>query len=108
VVYKSAAESWPDKSLSSSSKALDKDQLKILLEKLDDLIEEAMNEVEKAESTESGEYSLPSEMRDVVARRKAIESALEELEETGRKKIHVNEPEARLMKHSKGSELSYN
>jgi transposase len=30
------------------------------------------------------------------------------LEETARKKIHVNEPEARLMKHSKGSELSYN
>jgi transposase len=96
------------KSRSSSSKALDKDQLQTLLEKLDDLIEEAMNEVEKAESTESGEYGLPSEMRDAMARRKAIESALEELEETGLKKIHVNEPEARLMKHSKCAELSYN
>jgi hypothetical protein len=76
VVYKSAAESWPDKSLSSSSKALDKDQLKILLEKLDGLIDVAMSEVEQAELTDSGEYSLPSDMRDAMARRKAIESAL--------------------------------
>jgi hypothetical protein len=43
-----------------------------------------------------------------MARRKAIQAALEELEGTGRKKIHVNEPEARFMKHRRGTELSYN
>ena len=96
------------KSSSSSSKVLDKEQLKVLLEKLDDVIDEAMNEVEHAQATETCEHSLPFEMQDAMARRKAIEAALEDLEETNRKKIHVNEPEARFMKHRKGVELSYN
>ena len=96
------------KSSSSSSKVLDKEQLKGLLEKLDDTIDEVMKEVEHSEATETGEHSLPSEMQDAVARRQAIEAALMELEESGRKKIHVGEPEARFMKHRKGVELSYN
>ena len=96
------------KSSSSSSKVLDKQQLEELLEKLDDVIDEAMREVEQAELTEMGEFGLPSDMQDAVARRAAIQAALAELEETDRKKIHVDEPEARFMKHRKGVELSYN
>lgn len=96
------------KSACSSSKAFGKDELEELLERADSSIEEAMREVDEAESTQQGQYSLPARMQDPTSRRKAIQAALEQIERTGRKKIHVNEPEARFMKTGTGTELAYN
>jgi transposase len=96
------------KSSSSSSTVLDKKQLQELLDRLDGSIDEMMSAVEQAEMTEVGAYVLPVEMQDAITRRTAIERALKELGETGRGKIHLNEPQARFMKQGKGMDLCYN
>jgi transposase len=78
------------------------------LESLKESIDKGMREVERAEREEVGEYRLPEALQSEVERKEFIERALERLNEVGRDHMHGNEPEARLMKHGRSIELSYN
>jgi len=83
-------------------------RLNELLQTLDERIDAVMEEVERAENTEEGEYCLSEAMADKEKRKRAIIEALRELDESGRKTVHPGEPEARFMKTRRSMELAYN
>lgn len=93
---------------SSGRKVWHKEDLQKRLKELDDAIDEVMKQVETSEGEESGTYRLPEDMRDKQQRKDKIEAALKKLNEVGVDHLHPQETDARLMKHRKGVELSYN
>jgi len=82
--------------------------LEKLLEGLDRSIADFMTEIERLENEETGEYRLPASMVCALKRKERIGKAMAELEESGRKRIHHREPEARFMKNRRSVEPSFN
>jgi transposase len=93
---------------SSRDGVKDRKKLNKLLERLDEHIDAAMEEVESAEKGEQGEYRLSEAMTDKDKRKEAIVKALDELDNSKRKVIHPGEPDARFMKTRRCIDLSYN
>lgn len=85
-----------------------REDLEQLLVHLDKSLEEVIIQVESAASQEQGEYRLPEELQDQLARRQRIQEALKFLADAGQQHLHPGEPEARMMKAGSGIELSYN
>ncbi len=78
------------------------------LKEVDQWLEKAMKEVEKAEQSESGEYRLPEELANKEELRKRIQEKLEEMKREKRKHLHPGEREAQMMKNQEGTRLAYN
>lgn len=93
---------------SSRQGAMRKKDLEKLLKELDSSVEKAMDEVERSEKKEAGQYRLPASMRDQSKRKEIINRALAELEESGKELVNPQEPEASFMKSQRTVELSYN
>jgi transposase len=93
---------------SSRDGVKDRKKLNKLLERLDERIDAAMEEVERAERGVQGEYRLSEAMTDKDKRKDAIVKALDELGNSKRKVIHPAEPDARFMKTRRGVDLAYN
>jgi len=85
-----------------------REDLEKLAARLDESLDEVMAQVEMAQDREPGEYRLPEEFHDQLARRARIQEALQVLAAADRDHLHAGEPEARLMKVGQGTELSYN
>jgi transposase len=86
-----------------------REELRKMLEFLDQSLDAAMKEVEEAQARENGEYRLSEAMADMVKRRETIREALGELEAGKRKVIHPGEPDVRYIKTRRRSmELVYN
>jgi transposase len=85
-----------------------REELNKILESLDERIDTVMEEVERAEKDEEGEYRLCAAMTDKDNRKKAIVECLNELDKSKRKVIHPLEPDARFMKTRRGLDLAYN
>jgi len=92
----------------SREKLWDKKALRKLLVELDASIDEAMNQVEQAESDEQGEYRLPEAIQDAMERRDKIKEALAELEKINCDYSHPHDRDARMMKSSNGKRMSFN
>ncbi len=93
---------------SSRQGAMGKKDLEKLLKKLDGSIKEVIDEVERSEKGETGQYRLPKSIRDSSKRKEIINVALAELAETGKKRVNPQEPEARFMKSQRTVDLAYN
>lgn len=94
---------------SSSRQAVwHKEDLEELLGKLDESISDVMRQVERAQRIEVGEFRLPESLQDRVQRKKFIQEALRKLHEEDTNHLHPLEPEARVMKSGRSTELSYN
>ena len=93
---------------SSRQGAMDKKDLEKLLKRLDGSIKEVVDEVERSEKSETGQYRLPKSIRDSSKRKEIINTALAELAETGKKRVNPQEPEARFMKSQRTVDLAYN
>lgn len=85
-----------------------KEDLEKLLAKVEESISDVMRQVERSQRTEVGEYRLPESLQDAMERKRYIREALGKCEEEERKHLHPAESEARLMKHGRTIELSYN
>jgi transposase len=85
-----------------------KEDLKKLLGKLDESISAVMQQVERAQRKEVGEFRLPESLQDCEERKRRIQEAIRTLEEEGTDHLHPGEREARLMKGGRTAELSYN
>ncbi len=85
-----------------------KADLEKLLAKIEESILEVMRQVERSQRKEVGEYRLPESLRDHEERKKFIQEAIRRLEEADAKHLHPSEPDARLMKNGRTTELSYN
>jgi transposase len=96
------------KSSSSWGKMSGAEGLERMQEKLDRSVADFMTEIERQEQEEMGEHRLPLGMHSALRRKDRIQKALRELEESGLKRVHHCEPEARLMKNRRTVELSYN
>ncbi|MBC8490486.1 MAG: IS1182 family transposase [Bacteroidetes bacterium] len=96
------------KAYSSKQGVMNKKKLETLLEKLDDEINNIEKEIEDNQESESGEYSLPSELQDKETLKKKIKEVMEELKVIDRENIHPKENEARMMRSSGTIDLSYN
>ena len=83
-------------------------QLEKRLEKLDVWINRAMEEVEKAEKEDSGEYRLPEELAEKQKLKQKIQESLTQLKAQDCSSMHPDEPEARMMKTRQGIRLAYN
>ena len=80
----------------------------IRLEQYDRRIEDYMTEIERQAQEGVGEYKLPFSMQCALQRRQNIRNALAVIQESGQKKVHHREPEARLMKNRRVTDLAYN
>lgn len=96
------------KSSSSWGKMSSAEGLEKMQERLDRSVGDFMTEIERQEQEEMGEYRLPLGMHNALRRKDKIGKAMRELEESGLKRVHHCEPEARLMKNRRTVELSYN
>ena len=93
---------------SSRAGAKREKKLKETLLNLDARINEIMQETEKAQQEQTGQFRLPDHLVDTITRKAQIEKALQELNRTGKKAIHPNEPDACFMKTNRSVELAYN
>jgi transposase len=85
-----------------------KEELEKLLARVEESISDVMRQVERSERKEVGEWRLPESLQDAVERKRFIQEAIARCEEQEIKHLHPGEPEARLMKHGRTIELSYN
>ncbi len=92
----------------STDKAWFEKKLKKRLEHLDIWLDQAMKEVEKAETQESGEYRLPEELAEKQKLRDKIQESLTQLEAKERESMNPGEPDAQMMKTREGTRLGYN
>lgn len=92
----------------STDKVWNRKRLEKRLARLDQWLDEAMAEVEKAEREESGEYRLPEELAEKEKLRETIREKLAQLKAEGRKHMHPGETDARMMKNHEGTRLGYN
>jgi len=92
----------------STNKVWSREKLAKRLARLDRSLDQAMAEVEKAETEESGEYRLPEELAEQEKLREKIREKLSQLEVKGREQMHPGEPDARMVKSGEGTRLGYN
>lgn len=93
---------------SSRRRVWHKEDLEKLLSRIEESISDVMRQVERSERKEVGEWRLPESLQDEVERKKFIREAIARCEEEQTEHLHPEEPEARLMKHGRTIELSYN
>jgi len=93
---------------SSRRKMVHREDLEKALAQLDEVVNEVMDQVERAEQEQTQEYTLPQEMQDPVRRREASKRSLEMLDEVVRDHLHLGEPDSRLMKAGRAIDLCYN
>jgi transposase len=96
------------RSKSSWWKMVRAEELEKMQEEVDRSITDFMTELERHEHEERGEYRLPSGMKNALRRKDKIQRALKELAKSQQERVHVCEPEARLMKNRRTVDLSYN
>ena len=84
------------------------ERLEAIQERLDRSLVDVMTEIERCDREESSEYRLPKSMQDGLRRKQRIQRALQELDETDKKKVNPADPQARFMKNRGRMELSYN
>lgn len=92
----------------SRAKLWRKKELGKLLSELDGSIDEAMKQVEQAESDEQGDYHLPEDIQDAGKRREKIKEALAELEKINQDYLHPHDSDARMMKKADGKGMGFN
>lgn len=92
----------------SREKLWGKKELRKLLAELDASIDEAMDQVERAEAEEEGEYRLPENIQDAKERRQKIQEALAELEEANCDYLHPHDRDARMMMKGDGKGMAFN
>ena len=88
-----------------------KDSLLKSLEKLDEAIDKIMADIQstRAEEQSAPEYRMPEHMQDTARRRERILAVLAQLAEADCEHLNPADPEAPMMKTSKGSiEFAYN
>ena len=85
-----------------------KSDLERILGKLDESVDEAMEEIEAAEEQERGEYRLPKELESREALRGKIEEALAKMKEIDRDHLHPGDDDARMMKCDGTVNFAYN
>jgi len=95
-------------SLSSRRSAWHKKDLAKLLEAVNKSLEEMDKEIERSEAEGGCEYRMPDEYKDKQRLREEIKKAMSELDEAEREHIHPSEPEARMMKNQRTTDLCYN
>lgn len=78
------------------------------LKRIEAELNQAMEEVEQAERKDTGEYTLPQELKDKEVLREKIREKLTELQKEGRERMHPQEPDAQIMKMPVGKGLAYN
>ena len=83
-------------------------ELEKALGRLDESIENAMEEIERVEGEEQGDYRLPKELEDRGKLRQTIMSALEEMDSIQRNHLHPDDKEARMMKGDEKKGFGYN
>lgn len=92
----------------ATDKAWIRKQLEKRLAKLDASLNRAMEEVEKTEKEELGDYRLPEELVEKHNLKQKIQESLKQLKAEGRNSMHPDEPDAQMMKTRDGIRLSYN
>jgi hypothetical protein len=92
----------------STDKAWFRKKLEKRLARLDQDLDLAMSEVEKAEKEEAGDYRLPEELAEKRKLRETIQESLTQLKARKRESMHPGEPEAQMMKTREGTRLGYN
>lgn len=86
-----------------------RENLNQALARLDEMIDELLEQTEAAEQTETGEVALPPALVEPTARRAQIQAALQALTEAQTDHLQSREPEARMMKGGDGRTVfSYN
>jgi len=83
-------------------------ELKEDLVKVEASIQEMERAVEQAEAEEAGEYRLPQALAEKQQLREAIRDSLARMKAVGRKHLHPEESEARMMKCEGRLEPAYN
>lgn len=97
------------RALSSNKWLMDEKEIEKLLEKVEKSIDELEKDIEKSEREERDyDDSLPKELHDRKTLREKIKKAHEEIIKSERKKINVNEPEARIMRTEGKKNTGYN
>jgi transposase len=85
-----------------------KGKLEMILSRLEGAVDEVMEQVETSQQGEGGDYPLPEALQDRGLLREKIEQQLRQLKEAGRKHLHPEEPEARMMLQGSGKQFGYN
>ena len=83
-------------------------ELESVLGRLDASIDEAVEEIERAEKEECGEYRLPKELEDRENLRQTIKAALVEMDSIERDHLHPDDKGARMMKVEGRKGFGYN
>jgi transposase len=97
------------KALSSNKWLMEAKEIEKTLKKVDKSIDELEQEIERSEREETDyDDKLPKELEDRETLREKIRKAQEEIKESERKKININEPEARLMRAGGKIDTGYN
>ena len=92
----------------SKGRAWHREDLEKLLERLDEVLDEAELDVELFREHELGEYRLPDELQDVEKLREAVRGALKEMEEGGRVHLHPVDKQSRMMQCEGKKVFAYN
>jgi transposase len=93
---------------SSRDTAQHRERLQQQLQQIDSILDAQMAEVDKAEQQEAASYAMPSSFQDANTRRAAIRDALAKLDQADTDHLHLNEPQARMMKGRQMHTLGYN
>lgn len=97
------------RSLSSNKWLMDGKEIEELLKKMDKSIEDLEKDIERSEKDEIDyDDSLPEELQDRKTLREKIKKAHEEIRKSERKKININEPQARIMRTEGKKDTGYN
>jgi len=83
-------------------------ELENALVRLEESIERAVEEIERAEGEEHGDYRLPKELEDRENLKQTIYAALAEMDLIQRDHLHPDDKEARMMKVNGKKEFGYN
>lgn len=97
------------RALSSNKWLMDENEIEKILKKVDKSIEELEREIEQTGKEETTyDDMLPKELEDRKILREKIKIAQEEMRKSERKKININEPEARIMRTEGKKDTGYN
>jgi len=94
--------------VSSTESALHRSVLQDKLRQIDELIEQSVKEMEKAQQEGGESFRLPQGLTDARARRAVLEQGLARLDAEQTEHLSLGEPDARVMKSRQGKRLSYN
>ncbi len=97
------------RALSSNKWLIDEKEIEKLLKKVDKSIDELEKDIERTQREEIDyDDRLPKELQDRKTLREKIKKAQEEIRESERRKININEPEARIMRTWGRKDTGYN